>query len=156
MAGTRWAIEESFQIAKDDLGLDQYEVRSWQGWHRHVTLVMLVQAYLTALRAQAQAQQAPGPTPDELAGQKKGAERVAARTTDETSGPDTAAPAASAERARMPSAAGRATPRRPSRSCSSRRAWASRLQTVPSFTPSCWATSAWRLFSRQQRMKGVR
>jgi SRSO17 transposase len=40
VAGTRWAIEESFQIAKDDLGLDQYEVRSWQGWHRHVTLVM--------------------------------------------------------------------------------------------------------------------
>src|SRR2546421_4801532 len=50
VAGARWAIEESFQIAKDDLGLDQYEVRSWQGWHRHVTLVMLVQAYLTVLR----------------------------------------------------------------------------------------------------------
>jgi SRSO17 transposase len=68
VAGTRWAIEESFQIAKDDLGLDQYEVRSWQGWHRHVTLVMLVQAYLTRLRAQAQG---PGPKPQESAGQKK-------------------------------------------------------------------------------------
>ena len=57
------------QIAKDDLGLDQYEVRSWQGWHRHVTLVMLVQAYLTLLRAQAQA---PRPTLEEpAAGQKK-------------------------------------------------------------------------------------
>jgi SRSO17 transposase len=68
VAGARWAIEESFQIAKDDLGLDQYEVRSWQGWHRHVTLVMLVQAYLTALRAQAQA---PRPTPEEPAGPQK-------------------------------------------------------------------------------------
>src|SRR2546423_11860029 len=68
VAGTRWAIEESFQIAKDDLGLDQYEVRSWPGWHRHVTLVMLVQAYLTLLRAQAQG---PRPTPKAAAGQKK-------------------------------------------------------------------------------------
>jgi hypothetical protein len=69
VAGARWAIEESLQIAKDDLGLDQYEVRSWQGWHRHVTLVMLVQAYLTVLRAQ-QAQGA-RPTPKEAAGKKK-------------------------------------------------------------------------------------
>jgi hypothetical protein len=69
VAGARWAIEESFQIAKDDLGLDQYEVRSWQGWHRHVTLVMLVQAYLTVLRAQ----EAPTPRPSSEAptGQKK-------------------------------------------------------------------------------------
>src|SRR5689334_25441599 len=69
VAGARWAIEESFQIAKDDLGLDQYEVRSWQGWHRHVTLVMLVQAYLTALRAQEA--QAPRPTPEGPAGPQK-------------------------------------------------------------------------------------
>jgi hypothetical protein len=58
------------QIAKDDLGLDQYEVRSWQGWHRHVTLVMLVQAYLTVLRAQ-EAAQDPRPTPKAAAGKKK-------------------------------------------------------------------------------------
>jgi SRSO17 transposase len=69
VAGTRWAIEESFQIAKDDLGLDQYEVRSWQGWHRHATLVMLVQAYLTVLRAQEAS--APGPSPEAPTGQKK-------------------------------------------------------------------------------------
>ena len=68
LAGARWALEDSFQIAKDDLGLDQYEVRSWQGWHRHVTLVMVIQAYLRALRAQAQAAR---PTPEEPAGQKK-------------------------------------------------------------------------------------
>jgi SRSO17 transposase len=70
VAGTRWAIEESLQIAKDDLGLDQYEVRSWQGWHRHVTLVMLVQAYLTVLRAQ-EAAQDPRPTPKASADKKK-------------------------------------------------------------------------------------
>jgi SRSO17 transposase len=68
VAGARGAIEESLQIAKDDLGLDQYEVRSWQGWHRHVTLVMLVQAYLTVLRVQAPG---PRPPPKEAAGQKK-------------------------------------------------------------------------------------
>ena len=67
VAGTRWATQESFQIAKDELGLDQYEVRNWQGWHRHVTLVMLVQAYLTVLRVQAQG---PGPTPKEALGKK--------------------------------------------------------------------------------------
>ena len=68
VAGTRWAIEGSLQIAKDDLGLDQYEVRSWQGWHRHVTLVMLVQAYLTVLRAQEA--QGSRPTPEGSGGKK--------------------------------------------------------------------------------------
>ena len=52
VAGQRWRIEECFAIAKDKLGLSQYEVRSWQGWHRHVTLVMAAQAFLTVLRHQ--------------------------------------------------------------------------------------------------------
>lgn len=52
VAGQRWRIEECFSIAKDKLGLSQYEVRSWQGWHRHVTLVMAAQAFLTVLRHQ--------------------------------------------------------------------------------------------------------
>jgi SRSO17 transposase len=56
IAGARWAIEECFQIAKGNLGLDQYEVRSWQGWHRHITLVMFVQACLTLMRVRAQDQ----------------------------------------------------------------------------------------------------
>jgi hypothetical protein len=73
VAGARWAIEESFQIAKDDLGLDQYEARSRQGWHRHVTLVMLVQAYLTVLRAQEAP--APGPSPEAPTGKKKASTR---------------------------------------------------------------------------------
>ena len=50
VAGTRWAIEACFEAAKGEVGLDQYEVRSWAGWHRHVTLAMLAHAYLTALR----------------------------------------------------------------------------------------------------------
>lgn len=51
-AGLRWTIEEAFQRAKDDLGLDHCEARSWHGWHRHMTLVMAAAAYLAKLTAQ--------------------------------------------------------------------------------------------------------
>lgn len=51
-AGLRWTIEEAFQRAKDDLGLDHYEARSWHGWHRHMTLVMAAAAFLAKLTAQ--------------------------------------------------------------------------------------------------------
>jgi SRSO17 transposase len=50
VAGTRWTIEACFEAAKGEVGLDQYEVRSWTGWHRHITLAMLAHAYLAALR----------------------------------------------------------------------------------------------------------
>ena len=50
VAGTRWTIEACFEAAKGEVGLDQYEVRSWTGWHRHVTLAMLAHAYLAAIR----------------------------------------------------------------------------------------------------------
>jgi SRSO17 transposase len=50
VAGTRWTIEASFEAAKGEVGLDQYEVRSWTGWHRHITLAMLAYAYLAAIR----------------------------------------------------------------------------------------------------------
>ena len=53
VAGSRWAIEESFETAKGEVGLDQYEVRNWQGWYRHITLSMLAHAYLTVVRAKA-------------------------------------------------------------------------------------------------------
>ncbi|MBD3885346.1 hypothetical protein IFO70_26825 [Phormidium tenue FACHB-886] len=52
VAGARWRIEECFAIAKDRLGLSQYEVRSWQGWQRHMTLVLTAQAFLSVLRHQ--------------------------------------------------------------------------------------------------------
>ncbi len=51
VAGTRWAIEECFESAKGEVGLDHYEVRSWTGWYRHITLAMLAHAYLTVMRA---------------------------------------------------------------------------------------------------------
>ncbi len=50
VAGTRWTIESCFEAAKGEVGLDEYEVRSWTGWHRHVTLAMLAHAYLAVLR----------------------------------------------------------------------------------------------------------
>jgi SRSO17 transposase len=50
-AGTRWSIETGFEAAKGEVGLDQYEVRSWHGWHRHITLAMLAHAFLTVMRA---------------------------------------------------------------------------------------------------------
>lgn len=50
VAGRRWTIEESFEITKDEVGLDEYEVRRWTGWYRHITLAMLAQAYLAVTR----------------------------------------------------------------------------------------------------------
>jgi SRSO17 transposase len=53
--GTRWRVEEGFETTKNELGLDHNESRSWHGWHRHVSLVMLAYAVMTAVRAQANA-----------------------------------------------------------------------------------------------------
>ena len=50
VAGRRWAIEECFEVAKQEVGLADYEVRSWQGWYRHITLSMLALAFLAAMR----------------------------------------------------------------------------------------------------------
>ena len=54
-AGMRWSIESCFEAAKQETGLGQYEVRSWAGWYRHVTLSMLALAFLAAVRARAAA-----------------------------------------------------------------------------------------------------
>jgi SRSO17 transposase len=51
--GQRWAIEDGFETAKNELGLDHNETRSWHGWHRHVSLVMLAFAMMAAIRRQA-------------------------------------------------------------------------------------------------------
>jgi SRSO17 transposase len=50
VAGSRWAVEEGFERAKGECGLDEYEVRSWAGWHRHVTLSLFALALLTVVR----------------------------------------------------------------------------------------------------------
>jgi len=51
--GHRWSIEDSFETAKNEFGLDHNETRSWHGWHRHVSLVMLAFAMMAAIRHQA-------------------------------------------------------------------------------------------------------
>ncbi len=53
VAGARWAIEETFQTAKGEVGLDQYQVRRYHSWYRHITLAMLAHAFLTVTRAAA-------------------------------------------------------------------------------------------------------
>jgi SRSO17 transposase len=53
--GHRWAIEDSFETAKNELGLDHNETRSWHGWHRHVSLVMLAFAMTAIIRHRANA-----------------------------------------------------------------------------------------------------
>jgi SRSO17 transposase len=53
IAGQRWRIESCFEEAKGETGLDEYEVRAWTGWHRHITLSMLAHAYLTIVRRHA-------------------------------------------------------------------------------------------------------
>jgi SRSO17 transposase len=54
VAGMRWTIEECFEVGKSETGLDEYEVRHWTGWYRHVTLSMLALAFLAVTRCQAQ------------------------------------------------------------------------------------------------------
>lgn len=49
-AGARWAIEECFQAAKNEAGLDHYQVRQYPAWYRHITLAMAAAAHLTAAR----------------------------------------------------------------------------------------------------------
>lgn len=52
VAGTRWQIESAFEEAKGACGLDEYEVRKWVAWHRHVTLSLLAHAFLAVVRAE--------------------------------------------------------------------------------------------------------
>lgn len=58
-AGSRWAVEECFEIGEGECGLDQYEVRSWVGWYRHITLALFAQALRTVIRMQAAAEAGP-------------------------------------------------------------------------------------------------
>ena len=53
VAGTRWIIEDAFKEAKQEVGLDEYQVRLWVGWYRHITLAMLAHAFLAVTRSYA-------------------------------------------------------------------------------------------------------
>jgi len=66
-AGQRWAVECCFEAAKQETGLDEYEVRSWHGWYRHITLSMLAMVFLAAVRTDANA------TEEQTVPTKKGA-----------------------------------------------------------------------------------
>ena len=65
--GRRWAIEDAFETAKTELGLDHNETRSWHGWHRHVSLVMLAFAMLMVIRHKADPHLTPKKTTDRTA-----------------------------------------------------------------------------------------
>jgi SRSO17 transposase len=59
VAGRRWTVEESIQCAKGEVGLDHYEVRSFTGWYRHITLAMWASAFLSVIREESGAEIAP-------------------------------------------------------------------------------------------------
>ena len=52
VAGSRWRVEIGFEEAKGEVGLSHYEVRSWHGWYRHITLALFAHAFLAAIRTE--------------------------------------------------------------------------------------------------------
>jgi SRSO17 transposase len=102
--GRRWAIEDGFETAKNELGLDHNETRSWHGWHRHVSLVMLAFAMLAAIRRRANA-----PTPPKIpirlawtrqtssAGRSRNSAGSPSASRSDASGPPTSSPGLSGD-----------------------------------------------------------
>jgi SRSO17 transposase len=97
--GHRWAIEDGFETAKTELGLDHNETRSWHGWHRHVSLVMLAFVMLAAIQYRANAP-APPKIPIRLtrrqqtssAGRSRNSAVSPSASRSDTSGPPTSSP----------------------------------------------------------------
>jgi SRSO17 transposase len=97
--GHRWAIEDAFETAKTELGLDHNETRSWHGWHRHVSLVMLAFAMLAVIRRHANTA-APPKIPVRLArtrrassaGRSKSSAASPSASPSGASGPPTSSP----------------------------------------------------------------
>jgi SRSO17 transposase len=50
----RWTVKKCFKVSKQEVGSDHYDVRSWRGWYRHITLAMLALAFLVAHAGEAQ------------------------------------------------------------------------------------------------------
>lgn len=71
IAGMRWNIEAAFEAAKSETGLDEYEVRSWRGWYRHITLSMFAHAFLAVLRASGQEIDSPNEAPQKGASENQ-------------------------------------------------------------------------------------
>jgi SRSO17 transposase len=74
VAGARWAIEDCFAEAKNETGLDHYQVRRYRAWYRHITLSMLAHAFLAVTAAAAS--HAPAPPPAGSGTSKRGAPRL--------------------------------------------------------------------------------
>ena len=74
VAAARWVIQTEFETAKGETGLDEYEVRSWAGWHHHLTLALLAGAFLLTLQQDWGEKDAP----DDAAPSQSGAARAAA------------------------------------------------------------------------------
>ena len=106
--GRRWSIEGAFETAKNELGLDHNETRSWHGWHRHVSLVMLAFAVFAVTRCQANA--AAEQTPPRLSW--KGARSSVGPSRKSAAWPHALRNAASARRSSWPGQPG-AAPIRP-------------------------------------------
>jgi SRSO17 transposase len=68
VAGMRWTVEESIQCAKGEVGLDHYEVRSFSGWYRHITLAMWASAFLSVIREEEGAEETPKKGPQKRLG----------------------------------------------------------------------------------------
>ena len=97
--GRRWAIEDGFETAKNELGLDHNETRSWHGWHRHVSLVMLAFAMLAVIRHRANAPTPPKipirlarPRPTSSAGRSRRSAASPSVSRSGASGPPTSSP----------------------------------------------------------------
>ena len=76
VAGRRWCIEHAFEAAKQETGLDDYEVRSAHGWYRHATLALWALALLAVVRA-AELDRLPAPKKESGTGQPEGLQAVA-------------------------------------------------------------------------------
>jgi SRSO17 transposase len=75
VGATRWSVETDIQVQKEEIGLDEYEVRSWTGWHHHMTLSLLAGAY----RVQLHQEWGEKDAADHAAASEPGAARVAAQ-----------------------------------------------------------------------------
>jgi SRSO17 transposase len=78
LLGLRWPVEQAIKEAKDELGLDHYEVRGWRGWHHHTAMTLLAQGFLTRLRGR-------------LGGKYPGADRAPGAATAQCDAPGPAA-----------------------------------------------------------------
>jgi SRSO17 transposase len=71
VAAARWPIETEFETEKSDIGLDEYEVRSWAGWHHHLTMCFLASVFLLRLQQEWGEKDAPDHPAADLSGRAR-------------------------------------------------------------------------------------